>query len=362
MSFYASKTTCEEQLPIQAISIDIENVNNADCIAFSVDKDILQFVCLNSNYSLETQQKLGVDYNFKRIEALIETKLLAGKKIFNISSIPLIQFCDEINDSTLFEDLHRKLNQDELSPKDKQDLISEFNQPIQLTELIRKLRIVIDFIVTCGCSSTNMKIVEYTTNVLKMDLPKNVHSIIANLETVYLRSILNVLFLKRGILLTGHNQDPFDQLDSKFKAEFLIPSQTEQNKENEEQGDTDESASATKKLQKFRDYVIQDQKINFTNFFSFLNAIYRLITYKLIKTSNIYNQSNTSIGASQEETDGIELYAEMDFKDFIQEFSCEDLLNKETYALKEYNLRDLKVKHAFSIWKLFVFIYLEIKK
>jgi hypothetical protein len=128
----------------------------------------------------------------------------------------------------------------------------------------------------------------------------------------------------------------------------------------------DESASATKKLQKFKDYVVQDRKINFINLFSFLNAIYRLITYKLIKTSNIYNQSNNNnnnaIEATQEETDGMELYAQMDFKDFIQEFSFQDILNKETFELKEYNLQDLKVKHAFSIWKLFVFIYLEMTK
>jgi hypothetical protein len=210
VKFYLSKTSYDEQ---PAVRVDIENVNAADCIAFSVDKEVLQYVCLNSNYSLETRHTLGVDYNFKRIEALIETKLLTGKKVFNINSIPFIQYCDEINDSTLFEDLDRKLNQEELSTKEKQDLIREFNQPIQLTELIRKLRIIIDFIVTCGCSSTNMKIVEYTTNVLKMDLTQNFHATFANLETVYLQSILNVLFLKRAILLTEHKQDPFDQLE-----------------------------------------------------------------------------------------------------------------------------------------------------
>ena len=49
----------------------------------------------------------------------------------------------------------------------KEKICSYFKQPNQLNEIIRKIHIVIDFVISSGCSK-DQKIMDYLINVLKM--------------------------------------------------------------------------------------------------------------------------------------------------------------------------------------------------
>ena len=49
----------------------------------------------------------------------------------------------------------------------KDKISSFYKQPNQLSEIIGKLRIVIDFVISSGCSKET-KIIDYAINILKM--------------------------------------------------------------------------------------------------------------------------------------------------------------------------------------------------
>ena len=128
-------------------------------------------VFMNSNYSLDStaSSSLNLDYDFKKLQSALQQKLLDDKPSqINVRSVRTFEFSDEINDKSRFELLNLKVAQRELSAALKEALSAMYKQPNQLSEIIRKLRICIDFISSSGCSSAETKISDYATHVLKM--------------------------------------------------------------------------------------------------------------------------------------------------------------------------------------------------
>ena len=65
----------------------------------------------------------------------------------------------------------------------KEKICAYFNQPNELNEIIKKTDVVIDFVISTGCSK-DMKIVDYMVNVLKI---KNIEDIDLNeLKVIYI--------------------------------------------------------------------------------------------------------------------------------------------------------------------------------
>ena len=60
-----------------------------------------------------------------------------------------------------------KTNKTELTYVIKEKICAFYRQPNQLNDIIRKLHIVIDFVVSSGCNK-DTKIVDYALNTLKM--------------------------------------------------------------------------------------------------------------------------------------------------------------------------------------------------
>ena len=60
-----------------------------------------------------------------------------------------------------------KLKQIEIRYVIKEKICAYFNQPNELNEIIKKIDVVIDFVISTGCSK-DMKIVDYMVNVLKI--------------------------------------------------------------------------------------------------------------------------------------------------------------------------------------------------
>ena len=56
----------------------------------------------------------------------------------------------------------------------KEKISSFYKQPNQLNDIIRKLHIVIDFVISSGCSK-DTKIIDYAINILKMTNIDEIH-------------------------------------------------------------------------------------------------------------------------------------------------------------------------------------------
>ena len=136
----------------------------------------------------------------------------------------------------------------------------------------------------------------------------------------YLKSLWNLLNMRKAILLTEHGQDPFDELSDDYK---------------EQMDDLSKKSSYLKE-----EYV-----------FNILEIVYKLIYNQLISSSN-NNQDN----------DETEMSNEIDLEDILTEMANEEN-NSNSFKIdfKKLNLENIKLKHIYQFWKYLVGIYSEKK-
>ncbi len=136
----------------------------------------------------------------------------------------------------------------------------------------------------------------------------------------YLKSLWNLLNMRKAILLTEHGQDPFDELSDEYK---------------EQMDDLSKKSSYLKE-----EYV-----------FNILEIVYKLIYNQLISSSN-NNQDN----------DETEMSNEIDLEDILTEMANEEN-NSNSFKIdfKKLNLENIKLKHTYQFWKYLVGIYSEKK-
>jgi hypothetical protein len=154
------------------------------------------------------------------------------------------------------------------------------------------------------------------------------------LDVVYLKSLWNLLSFRRILLLTHHGQDAIDKLDDKFKEKI-------------QQSDEDND-------KQLKDRILAGKScVNSINLFNILNLLYKLIVYKLIPESEASNNT---------ETDQIDS-SEIEISDLILELFEQTITDPqnidERIDLSEYHLKNLKAKHSYNVWKLFVAIYFD---
>ena len=142
------------------------------------------------------------------------------------------------------------------------------------------------------------------------------------MDVTCLKSLWNLLSFQRVLLLTEHGQDPFGQLADDFKSEIEL-----KNDEN------------------LVDIICLSGRVkNLTNLFHVLNMIYKLIVFKL------------TLGEQNVE------YLEFGIEDFLGSLVEEIAFdNFKQVDLTGFNLKDVKVKNVFQLWKVFVELYFEMK-
>ena len=125
----------------------------------------------------------------------------------------------------------------------------------------------------------------------------------------YLKSLWNLLNMRKAILLTEHGQDPFDELSDDYKEQI---------------DDLSKKSSYLKE-----EYV-----------FNILEIVYKLIYNQLISSSN-NNQDN----------DETEMSNEIDLEDILTEMANEEN-NSNSFKIdfKKLNLENIKLKHIYQFW------------
>lgn len=235
-----------------------------------------------------------------------------------------------------------------------------------LNESIRKLNIIIDFIISSEHSDKDETIVDYAVKVLNMtkmeddEFDKKVsdHNLkrldiiamqimcvlnflfkISGLETKYLQSLWNLLSLRHVLLLTEHGYDPFDKLSDSYRD---IPKL-------EELGISSENINTgIDKLIIKR--IRQDKKyLNISNLYNLLDFLYKFIVYKLIPASEM-----------QKEEEDMEFPPHLCILDFLTPGAVEDIDNHFDLEFNECNLNNILLKHIYQLWKYLVKIYNDI--
>jgi hypothetical protein len=146
-----------------------------------------------------------------------------------------------------------------------------------------------------------------------------------------LKSLWNLLSLRRVLLLTQHGQDAIDQLNEKFK---------EPNNNDYDLATLQEDILSGKK------------SVNLINHFNILSILYKLIVYKIIPEDSIISDTESFENMDTE------------IKDLIEELDAEtnNENSEEKIDLSGYNLKGFKIKNVWNLWKVLVSIYFENSK
>ncbi|RNA31081.1 E3 ubiquitin-ligase RNF213-like [Brachionus plicatilis] len=326
------------------VTIGLENVTKSDLISFSPEKDILRLVYIHSNYSLEESKNINLEFDFNKIQNSIERKLIVDKPLIDTRGILLIEFSDNTrNDLKRFENLERRVKQQELSFVIKEKICFFYKKPDQLNDIIRKLNIVIDFINSTGCPE-DIKIIDYAIDTLKMTNidGSNINKQISELDVSYLKSLWNLLNLRRAILLTEHRQEPFDALNDAFRH----PIQKEQ--DNQENGIDDNDGNKNEELAKT---IISNKYQKPENMLIILEFLYKYIIYRLIPNSESFEKSKN------DETEL--LNGEIPIEHVFNELANDTDFSQDQVDFQIIDLNNIKLKNVNHLWKILVIIYLK---
>jgi hypothetical protein len=263
-----------------------------------------------------------------------------------------------------------------------------YKTPNALNDIIRKLHIVIDFIISSGFTNDSIKIMDYAVNVLKMtsgvddaDSNKQVNE----LEVTYLQSLWNSLSLRRVILLTEHGQDPFDQLSYHYRVAIdaagdaaAAAEATAATAVANEESEYDEATMATNEANKKDARIIEKlkkhrQHINLSNLYGLLDFVYKLIVFKLIPTKTVAaamnaadETMNNAAGAAAEATEDetVQMNPQFEIKFVLSADSMDDddLNGTELlqFSLDDYDLTEIRLENVHHLWKLLIKIYLDL--
>lgn len=146
-----------------------------------------------------------------------------------------------------------------------------------------------------------------------------------------MKSLWNLLSLRRVLLLTQHGQDAIDQLNEKFK----------------EPNNNDYDLATLQK-----DILSGKKSVNLINHFNILSILYKLIVYKIIPEDSIISDTESFENMDTE------------IKDLIEELDAEtnNENSEEKIDLSGYNLKGFKIKNVWNLWKVLVSIYFENSK
>jgi hypothetical protein len=72
--------------------IELSNLNLDNLIAFSIQKDLMPIVFMNSNYSLEVRKESSLEFNFEKIQEAIRSKFLSNKSQIEVNVIIFLIF------------------------------------------------------------------------------------------------------------------------------------------------------------------------------------------------------------------------------------------------------------------------------
>ncbi len=80
--------------------VTIESLTTSDCISFAADKDLLQILYINSNYSYESGEEINLKYDFNKIQMTVTSRFLLDKAIIE-SDVSLFCFFIEFTQVSL---------------------------------------------------------------------------------------------------------------------------------------------------------------------------------------------------------------------------------------------------------------------
>lgn len=223
ISFYHEIKRIDHSLMTADSVMSIDMFENADLIVkFDENNDLFRLVQANFTYD---SKLLKCIYKFRNIENQLINRYLRAKPKIDLQHMQLFEYSDEINDLSIFKQIEQKTLLDLTT---QIDLIDEFNKINEISEALNTLKVVINYASTLSADSTETinsfirKIYSNDQSLYKLSEQILKTKIIEKCQLKHLKHVWILLMMKRGILYTINNQDPFDHLPESFKTDKPI--------------------------------------------------------------------------------------------------------------------------------------------
>lgn len=220
ISFYQTiKKIDPNSLEYAANNIELFENENA-IIRFDENSDLFRLVQANFTYDLKN---LKCVYNYRNIENQLINRYLRSKALIDLNSIKLFEYADEISDLILLRKLEHNCLLDLVTQCDIND---EFKKIDEISEALNIVKIIINYASTLSVRSSESlssfikKIYSNDSNLVKHAEQMLKTKIVDKCNLGHLKHIWLILMMKKSIMYTKHNQDPFDYLNSAFKDEI----------------------------------------------------------------------------------------------------------------------------------------------
>ena len=218
ISFYHEIKRIDHSLMTADSVMSIDMFENADLIVkFDENNDLFRLVQANFMYD---SKNLKCIYKFRNIENQLINRYLRAKPKIDIQNMQLFEYSDEINDLSIFKQIEQKTLLDLAT---QSDLIDEFNKINEISEALNTLKVVINYASTLSADSAESinsfirKIYSNDPALYKLSEQILKTKIIVKCQLKHLKHVWILLMMKRAILYTVNNQDPFDYLSESFK-------------------------------------------------------------------------------------------------------------------------------------------------
>jgi len=206
-------------------SVSIELFENPDLIIkFDENNDLFRLVHANFWYD---SKNLKCVYKFKNIENQIINRYLRAKPKINLQAMELFEYSDEINDFSIFKRIENNNNNNSnnlLDINTQIEIIQDFKKINEISEALNTLKVIMNYASTLSTDSRE-KISSFVRKIYYNDLQLVKESeqilkekIIEKCQVEHLKNVWIILMMKRCVLYTINNQDPYDYLNSAFKS------------------------------------------------------------------------------------------------------------------------------------------------
>lgn len=294
---------------IQSETFEITKFENKDhVINFNESTDLLSII--QANFQFDSKNSKFI-FRFDDITNEIAEKYFESKPLIDMKKLITFDYVDEIAGLSFFNKLEGIIKQQNIDLHTQAEILSEFSNLDEISDALNMIKTVIKFGSTTSAEA-DVTLEAFLKRIYVGNNQKNFnfvlkHTIISNCSMKHLKNICIVLMMKRAILLTYENQDPFENLNEIFKTEHDSPWKL---------------------------------PLNPLLLTSFALVIFQLISFYLTLTDE----------------DSLRLTQEMKIKDMIYAFNdFEDMLIPENIeVLCELTPDEAKMKQIYSVWKNFV--------
>jgi hypothetical protein len=170
-----------------------------------------------TNYTYDSKQS-KIEFRYDNIEKQIINRFIQTKALINKATIKKFEYSDEMTDMSILIHLNQSIDQETIEPVLQRVIYSSFKHINDISESLHVLKIIINY----GCtteSDGNLKLINFAQMIYSTSHDNMLFrtKFIEQLQLKHLKHLWLLISMKRAVLLTLNDQDPFETLEDIFR-------------------------------------------------------------------------------------------------------------------------------------------------